>query len=64
MLKNFYINAVKVVLRMSKENKYRTGIDERPLTKEELDRLKKGEGIYERIAVPKRPEGDIKLKRA
>lgn len=40
---------------MSKASKYRTGIDERPLTKSEFERLKNGESIYKHIVAPKRP---------
>ncbi len=43
---------------MSKENKNRTGIDERPLTGEEFERLRAGQALYERITAPQRPRED------
>ncbi len=39
---------------MSKENEYRTGIDEKPLTNEEYERLKAGDTLYRRITAPQR----------
>ena len=41
---------------MSKENDYRTGIDDRPLTKEEYEKLKAGGSLYRRIKAPIRPQ--------
>ena len=41
---------------MSKVNEYRTGIDDRPLTEEEYERLKAGGSLYRRIKAPVRPQ--------
>ena len=39
---------------MSEENKYRTGIDESPLTQEEYEYMKNGGFLYRRVTAPKR----------
>jgi hypothetical protein len=39
---------------MSKEIKYRTGIDDRPITREEAERLMNGGSLYQRITAPLR----------
>lgn len=41
---------------MPKENKYRNGIDDKPLTAEEFERLKKGGSLYRHVTAPCRPE--------
>ena len=43
---------------MSEANEYRTGIDDRPLTKEEYERLKAGGSLYRRIKAPVRPPAE------
>lgn len=40
---------------MSKENKYRSGIDDRPLTQDEIERMREGGSLYKRTVAPKRP---------
>lgn len=40
---------------MSKENNYRVGIDENPLTADEYERLKKGQSLYRHILAPTKP---------
>lgn len=39
---------------MSKENKYRVGFDDKPLTKEEYERVRAGGSLYRRIKAPTR----------
>ena len=44
---------------MLRENKYRVGIDETPLTPEEYERLKNGGSLYDRVTAEKRPIDEI-----
>ena len=41
---------------MSMENKYRAGIDDRPVSAAEYKRLKEGRHLYERENPPQRPD--------
>lgn len=40
---------------MLKGNRPRRGIDDRPVTKEELKEMRKGGSLYRRVEAPKRP---------
>ena len=49
---------------MLKGNKHRIGIDDRPLTKEEYERMMAGEHLYVRVAAAQRPNLDSKPEKS
>jgi hypothetical protein len=40
---------------MLKENKHRSGINDRPLTHDEFERMRAGDPLYKHKVAPKRP---------
>ena len=43
---------------MLKGNKYRTGIDDRPMTSAEFDCVRDGGMLYEHVTAPERPKNE------
>lgn len=48
---------------MLKENKYRKGINDRPLTASEYTKIKNGGTLYKRVVAPKRSKKEIPCKK-
>jgi len=48
---------------MLKGNKYRIGIDDRPMTAVEFDRVKDDGMLYEHVTAPERPKNEPKKEK-